>query len=858
MVFKLQGEKMRRLTSVLLAAFLAVSLASCGGGGGGAPSGGGSNSPLLTFSPSTIKASLKEGASATLNVRATLTNPSVIDGNVYVYVADSKGVLADFDLRPLDDTSIEVSLYTKGTLSLGKHQGAFEINLCRDVNCAAQYPGSPVALPYDLTVTEGPLFAFANQSTAASVHFGASLTNVVSVSVNGPNLNWTATASANWLRLTPTTGKGTGSFGVSYVAAGLAVGSHTATVTVRASDGQAVDVPFSLEVLPTQFVLNSGVASFSAVNGAPIPAQSVSVDFDGNASLPWSALSTAPWLAVSPLVGSTPASVTLQPDPSKGPLASGSYSAAVVLSSSGITSKTITTNLMLIKPTLSAPATVITLGGDKGRELNFGGPIVFGNSVVLSLNTESNKWPWTLSTLPTWVTASATTGLVSQGPALVTFFSNAANVQPGTSSGAATITARVNADEVTLPVTLKLNVDQRRLLASEWGVAFATTPTGTTLNRTLKISDNFGGALAWTATSDSAWLTATSSGTTGPSSSIALSADASALPSGTMSYANITVSTNVAGVESATIQVGLWKDAIGLTAITKLPLDYSNIVADKIRPFVYATNGGTSVDVFHAYSAQKVGSFPNLGASLRGMAVSPDGGLLYVLDTANLKTVAVNLKTGAKSHDWFISSGVDGNTSLVATRPNGVEVVLLGDGTAYTKLGRSLGGTRLFGPLVATLDGTKVFTGGGAFRLDYSAVSGGVLMTNLVGVAGGGDRDVAVSPDASRVYLAAGFPYKCSVADANSLTSIGSLPGGEAYPNNVEVTSDGRAICGIFGWYAAADFWVHSANGVLLQNHKVAGYAKAMKDRQMVVSPDGFVVVALTDDPLIAFVPIGP
>ena len=60
---------------------------------------------------------------------------------------------------------------------------------------------------------------------------------------------------------------------------------------------------------------------------------------------------------------------------------------------------------------------------------------------------------------------------------------------------------------------------------------------------------------------------------------------------------------------------------------------------------------------------------------------------------------------------------------------------------------------------------------------------------------------------------------------------IGALPGGEAYPNNVEVTSDGRPTCGISGWYAASDFWVHSPAGALL--------------------------VALTDDPVIAFVPIG-
>jgi hypothetical protein len=84
------------------------------------------------------------------------------------------------------------------------------------------------------------------------------------------------------------------------------------------------------------------------------------------------------------------------------------------------------------------------------------------------------------------------------------------------------------------------------------------------------------------------------------------------------------------------------------------------------------------------------------------------------------------------------------------------------------------------------------------------------------------------------------------------------LPGGDAYPNNVEVTRDGRPICGISGWYSSSDFWVHAADGTLLQGFKIAGYAKEMKAGQLVVTPDGFVVVALTNDPLMAFVPIGP
>ena len=112
--------------------------------------------------------------------------------------------------------------------------------------------------------------------------------------------------------------------------------------------------------------------------------------------------------------------------------------------------------------------------------------------------------------------------------------------------------------------------------------------------------------------------------------------------------------------------------------------------------------------------------------------------------------------------------------------------------------------------------------------------------------------------DGQALYVASGAPYRCSRVDPANLSFVGSLPGGDAYPNNVEVTSDGRAICGISGWYSSADFWVHSSSGALLSSHKVAGYAREIKSRQMVVTPDGFIVAVLTDDPVLAFVVIGP
>ena len=251
----------------------------------------------------------------------------------------------------------------------------------------------------------------------------------------------------------------------------MAEGVYSGAVAVASTDGQKFSLPFTLEVLPTQFALNSGIPSFMAVNGAPIDPQTLSFALDNLTSAPWSATSSAAWLLASPLSGTTPAQVTLQLDPTRGTLSSGSYSADLVLSSPGLPNKTITTQMTLSKATLSANSVVLTLGGSKGRDL------ATPASTQVSLNTGTNSWPFSLSTLPAWLTSTNAAGTVSQAGATVSVAPNVTGVTPGSTSATVAMTATVNGEAVTLPLTVNLNADQRRLLSSEWGVAFASSPT---------------------------------------------------------------------------------------------------------------------------------------------------------------------------------------------------------------------------------------------------------------------------------------------------------------------------------------------------------------------------------------------
>jgi len=144
------AHSVRGLAAALVSLCL---LWGCGGGGGG----GGTSPPALTLSPSSLTANQQVGTSVTLAVRATVSDPSVFNDTVYVVIVDSQEVLIpSLDLSEVDDRTFAATIHTQPNLSLGRHQGTFQIHLCRDEQCAKEVPGSPVPLPYDWPRTPGP------------------------------------------------------------------------------------------------------------------------------------------------------------------------------------------------------------------------------------------------------------------------------------------------------------------------------------------------------------------------------------------------------------------------------------------------------------------------------------------------------------------------------------------------------------------------------------------------------------------------------------------------------------------------------------------------------------------------------
>ena len=92
-----------------------------------------------------------------------------------------------------------------------------------------------------------------------------------SVNVSKPNkkdTNWTASDSASWVSVSPTTGSSTSSSQITVLVntAGLASGTYSATVTVTAYKGGSVSIPVSLTVAPTTTTGSSTPTSNTAAS----------------------------------------------------------------------------------------------------------------------------------------------------------------------------------------------------------------------------------------------------------------------------------------------------------------------------------------------------------------------------------------------------------------------------------------------------------------------------------------------------------------------------------------------------------------------------------------------------------------
>jgi len=169
-----------------------------------------------------------------------------------------------------------------------------------------------------------PTITTSSESLIYTGIYGASSVSSQTVSMamnNGAAVNWTATAGATWLGLSPTSGTTPDTLTVSINPSGLAVGTHTSTITIT---GSGLSGPTTINVTLNLFAptmsVTPGSLSFGGVNGGlDASGKTVQINLNtGTNAYAWSASSPDAWLRILPAAGSVsaaPATVTVTVNP---------------------------------------------------------------------------------------------------------------------------------------------------------------------------------------------------------------------------------------------------------------------------------------------------------------------------------------------------------------------------------------------------------------------------------------------------------------------------------------------------------------------------------------------------------------
>lgn len=509
-------------------------------------------------------------------------------------------------------------------------------------------------------------------------------------------------------------------------------------------------------------------------------------------------------------------------------------------------------------PALSISPASISLGGNNGR--SFGS----ANTINIAANQSSGNWDWSIQSKPIWLTAiSASSGTLNgTTPSSLQFQGNPSGLSAGTYSGSLVLQATVSGSLVTRTVPVTMNVDKRKLIASDVGVALTKTPSWSRLSRTITVTDNFGSG-TWTASSDKSWLSVSPSGSSG--GSLVLTANPSLIATNTLETATVSISSDD-GAAAETVTVGLWNGNSTPTGQTIISGSFTNIAADPVRPWVYVDNDGTTLTIYHLYTGAELGTVTGLSGA-GAIEPSPDGKRLYVVTGNSISIIDPITRAIVGS-----LSNSNTSTTLRHARVNGEGILFASSGRIF----KLSSGTALptFSPggaaLAVSWDGSTLLSQNTgispgtttSYAIDYNDVSSlGSFSMSYQGNASGGSncRDVAITRDLVPKFITAcGSPYNFPLFSLSGMASTGvSLPG-TWYPNNIKVASDGRIFAGSDSAYGPQDFWVYRPDNSLFASFQVHGYARGMHDRQLVPSGDALMAAALTSEPALHIIAVGP
>jgi len=465
-----------------------------------------------------------------------------------------------------------------GSLGPGVHTGKVTVT-------PSPGTGSPQVVGVMLRILTGPSGAPAAFVRPLSLNFqmtqgGANpepRTLHISSPTGGASFTWTATRTilsppgGAWLSITSALGTGPGLITVSVNGAGLTSGVYSAIITVTSGTASA-QIPVTLEVrasAPSNLVIDPRAFNFIVHPGGPVPAPKIlRVKNTGSGTLNWTALatSTGNWLSITPLSGTTPATIQVSVNPAG--LARGHYAGTVQVTAGGKT-ETARVFLRLIGPPSPLPAPTTSTSAvqitPSAVEFCLCGGVLTPPSAAVQLTSRLTGLSFTATVVTAqggnWLNVTPPAGTI---PGTITVSATPGSLAAGVYTGAIFLSIKgAVTEQHNVPVTLRVSplVEAPRLVVRPGAIAFQAVRGGANpAAQQVALEPHGAASIPFQATASTTtgmrWLSVTPAGGTAPAT-ITVAVNTSGLAAGVYLGAVVFQATGTSAALPATLNVFL-------------------------------------------------------------------------------------------------------------------------------------------------------------------------------------------------------------------------------------------------------------------------------------------------------------
>jgi hypothetical protein len=430
-----------------------------------------------------------------------------------------------------------------GTISVNSNGGWVDINV--SVNVVTDQPDLE-ASPTHLDFPEGHNVGLFNITNAG-----------------GGTLLWNVSESLSWLTVSPPSGVGNGTVGVTVDRTSLSAGTYNGQILVFSNGGGAlVTVTMTVPDTPPVLATTTNLVVFQSNDNS----ESFSIYNAGGGTLNWTITPDQPWVSVDPSSGVNSRSIHVTVD--RTGLDDGEYHAVLSIVSNGGNGSVAVTMHVLENPVLHVmPPSFSFAGGETVKPMTI-------------LNLGPGTLTWSIATSVSWLSVDPAAG---SGNATISVTVDRTSLAPGTYNGQIDVTS--NGGDAVVPVTMIVPVPTPILGFSPSSFMFAYDVNDVVLN----ITNDGTAPLNWNIASDQTWLTANpASGT--DDAAVSVQVDRTSLADGTYNGTLSITSNGGDGTVSVTMHVA----TVPVLYVTPTTLVFTPTVT--VRTFSIENLGAPTLD----------------------------------------------------------------------------------------------------------------------------------------------------------------------------------------------------------------------------------------------------------------------